>query len=111
MMRMQITYIIKNNFFFFFKRVFFVIIDEKNVRAEFSDTGLIPYNPKTVINYLDFKPKTPTPLNSHLINIIFTNLNTLKTARDVVRNSTDIKSKIARHQSNFLTHLYELINT
>ena len=111
MMRMQITHITKNDFFFFFKRVFFIIIGEKNVRAEFSSTGLISYNSEIVINCLNFKPKTPTPLNSRLINIIFINLNTLKTARNAVRNSTNLKSKIAKYQSSFLTHLYELINT
>ena len=72
---MQITHIIKNNFFFAFKHVFYVIINPKNIQASFRVINLILYNPKKMINNLDFKFHTSTLSNSHSTSFIFTNLN------------------------------------
>ena len=83
-MCMQIMHIIKNNFFFAFKHVFYVIINPKNIQINFKIIGLILYNPKKMINDLDFKFCTPTLSNSCLTNFIFTNPNMPRTAKNAV---------------------------
>ena len=110
MMRTQITHITKDDFFPAFKQAFFATMGEENVRAGFRGTGLIPYDPERVIASLDFKPKTPTPSNSRPTTATSTNPNTPKTVRDAVRGSTQLKTKIARHQSSSPTHLYDLVD-
>ena len=94
---MQIMYIIKNNFFFAFKCVFYVIINPKNIQINFKVIGFVLYNPKKMINNLDFKFCTPTLSNSCLMNFIFIYPNTLRTAKNALRNSINLKNKIAKH--------------
>ena len=108
---MQITHIIKNNFFFAFKHIFYIIINPKNIQANFRITNLILYNPKKIISNLDFKFHILTPSNSHPTNSISTNPNTPHTAKNAVQNSINLKNKIAKHQNNFFIHLYKLIDT
>ena len=81
---MQITHIIKNNFFFAFKCVFYVIIGLKNIQASFRAISLVLYNPKKVINGLDFKFHMPMLSNSHLTSFISINPNMPCTAKDAV---------------------------
>ena len=111
MICMQITHITKNNFFPAFKHAFYAIINPKNIQTSFRTTGLVLYNPKKMINNLDFKLHTPTPSNSYLTNSTSTNPNTPRTAKDAVRNSINLKNKIVKHQSNSLIHLYKLVDT
>ena len=49
--------------------------------------------------------------NSCPTNSTFTNLNMSRTAKNIVRSFINLKNKIAKHQSNFFIHLYELIDT
>ena len=109
-MCMQITHIIKNDFFLAFKCVFYVIINLKNIQTNFKTIGLVLYNPKKMINNLDFKLRTPMPSNSCLMNSTSTNPNTSCTVKDTVWSFINLKNKIVKHQSNFFIHLYELIN-
>ena len=83
-MHMQITHIIKNNFFLVFKCVFYVIINLKNIQANFRVINLILYNPEKMIGGLDFKFHIPILSNFCLTNFIFINLNTLCIAKDAV---------------------------
>ena len=68
------------------------------------------YDPKIMINSLDFRLKTLTLSNSHPTNTASTNLTTPKTTKDAVRNSTELKSRIIIHQNSFLNQLYDLID-
>jgi hypothetical protein len=63
---MQITYITKDNFLTTFLKAFNASITAKNVQAGFKATRLIPYNLESVINRLDLKPITLSPLTSCL---------------------------------------------
>ena len=54
MIHMQITHIIKNDFFLVLKYVFLVIMGLKNVQSNFKIIGFVPYNPKKIINNLNF---------------------------------------------------------
>ena len=83
-MYIQITHIIKDNFFLAFKCIFYVIINPKNIQTSFKTIGLILYNPKKMINGLDFKFCTPILSNFCLMNFISINLNTLCIAKNVV---------------------------
>ena len=81
---MQITHIIKNNFFLAFKHVFYVIINPKNIQAGFKIINLVLYNPKKIINNLDFKFHMPMPSNSCSMNFIFINPNMLCIAKNAI---------------------------
>ena len=96
-MRTQIIYIIKDDFFSVFKRAFYAIIGLKNVRAGFKATGLVSYDIKKIINNLDFKSRTSTPLNSRPPSSAFINLNTPRTAKDALRDSINLKFRIIKH--------------
>ena len=110
MMHMQITHIIKNFFFFAFKHVFYVIINSKNIQINFRITNLVLYNPKKMINNLDFKFHTSTLSNSCPTNFTSTNPNTPCIAKNAVQNFINLKNKIAKHQNYFFIHLYELVD-
>jgi hypothetical protein len=55
-MQMHISYITKIKFFAAFKNAFIASFGEANVREGFRGTGLIPFNPETVISKLDIAP-------------------------------------------------------
>ena len=89
---MQITHIIKNNFFFAFKCVFYVIINPKNIQINFKVTGFVPYNPKKIIDDLDFKFHIPTLSNFCPTNFTFINPNMSCTAKDTIQNFINLKN-------------------
>ena len=99
---MQIIHIIKNNFFLAFKHVFYVIINLKNIQANFRVINLISYNPKKIINDLDFKFHTLMLSNSCLTNFTFTNLNTSCIAKNAVQNFINLKIKLLSIRIIFL---------
>ena len=68
------------------------------------------YNPEIIINNLDFKFKTFTLLSFCLTNAAFTNSIMPKTAKNVVQNFIELKSKIVIHQNNFSSQLYDLVD-
>ena len=111
MIQRHITHITKDDFFPVFQQAFFASIGEDNIQAGFRATGLVPYNPETVISRLDFKPRTPTPSNSRPGTATSWCLKTPTTAIEAVQSSTTLKSRIARHQSSSPTHLYNVVDT
>ena len=94
---MQIIHIIKNNFFLAFKYVFYVIINSKNIQTSFKIIGFVLYNPKKMINNLDFKFRTSTPSNSCLTNFTFINPNMPCIAKNAIQNFINLKNKIIKH--------------
>jgi hypothetical protein len=61
LMRVHISHITKIEFFAAFKNAFMASFSEANVRGGFRGTGLVPFNPETVISKLDIAPHTPIP--------------------------------------------------
>jgi hypothetical protein len=61
LMRNHITHISKEAFLPAFRAAFNTSITLNNIRGSFRGTGLVPFNPETVISKLDVKLKTPTP--------------------------------------------------
>ena len=66
----HINHISKPEFLIAFKSAFNKVITQQNAQGGFRGSGLIPYNPDTVISKLDIKLRTPTPPPSILIPTI-----------------------------------------
>ena len=64
MMRMQITHITKEDFFDAFVEAFHASITANNIQAGFRETGLVSFDPESVVSRLDPKPVTPSPPSS-----------------------------------------------
>jgi hypothetical protein len=60
-MKFNFTYITKADFFAAFYAVFSVSITENNVKGGFRGSGLVPFNPESVISKLDVVLKTLSP--------------------------------------------------
>ena len=89
----QIMYIIKNDFFPAFKHIFFVIRGPENIQLNFKSIGLVPYNPKKIINNLNFKFHIFTFSNFCLVNFTFINPNIFYTTKNAVQNFVNLKIK------------------
>jgi hypothetical protein len=61
LMRVHISHITKVEFFAAFKNAFIASFGEANVQGGFRGTGLVLFDPETVISKLDIAPRTPTP--------------------------------------------------
>ena len=81
---MQIMHITKNNFFFAFKCVFYVIINLKNIQANFRIISFVLYNLKKIINNLDFKFCTPILSNFYSTNFTSINPNTPCIVKNII---------------------------
>jgi DDE superfamily endonuclease len=110
MMRMQITHITKDDFFAAFLEAFNASITEKNIQAGFRATGLVPYDPESVISRLDPKLVTPSPPISRSGTPNSWVTKTPQTSYDINQQSITIKNKIAKHQSSSPTHMYTVID-
>lgn len=110
MMRMQITHITKDDFLAAFLEAFNTSITKKNIQAGFKATGLVPYDPESVIDRLDPKFNTPSPLNSRSGTPNSWVTKTPQTSYDINQQSTTIKNKIAKHQNSSPTHMYDVID-
>ena len=64
LMRAHVTHITKEDFFPTFYAAYQAAMTEKTIQGGFRGSGLIPFNPESVISKLDLKFKTPTPPNS-----------------------------------------------
>jgi hypothetical protein len=60
-MRLQINHITKLEFILAFRAAFKATFTEKNIKAGFRGTGLVPYDPERVVSCLDLRLKTLTP--------------------------------------------------
>ena len=93
-----------------FKYVSFNIISLENVQLNFKTTNFVPYNPKKIIDNLDFKFWVFTFLYFYPMNFMFINLNMLYMARNAIQNFGNLKFKIIIHQNNSFNYLCELID-
>ena len=107
---MHFMYITKDNFFLIFKQIFFISMGEKNIQTRFQMIDFMLYDPKIIINNLNFKLKTFTSSNFYSINIVSTNPIIPKTAKNAIQNSIELKSRIVTYQNNSLNQLYNLVD-
>ncbi|KFZ24719.1 hypothetical protein V502_00815 [Pseudogymnoascus sp. VKM F-4520 (FW-2644)] len=110
MMRMQISHITKDDFLAAFLEAFNTSMTTKNIQSGFRATGLVPYNPESVIGRLDPKPITPSPPVSRPNTPNSWITKTPQTSYDINQQSTTIKNKIARHRNSSPTHMYDVID-
>jgi hypothetical protein len=103
MMRIQITYITKEDFFDAFVKAFHASITANNIQAGFKVAGLVPFDPESVISRLDPKPITPSPLNLRPRTASSWVPKTLSNAYDATQSSSTLKRKIENHQGSSLT--------
>src|SRR6266566_7513906 len=64
-----INYIIKIKFFIAFKTAHFNTITPENIKINFRNVGLMPYDLQVVISKLDIKLRTLTPIGFLLFNV------------------------------------------
>jgi hypothetical protein len=110
LMRVHISHITKVEFFAAFKNAFMASFGEANVRGGFRGTGLVPFNPETVISKLDVAPRTPTPTGPPTATTEPWTSRTPQTAYKASSQTAFIKNKIARHQSSSPTSIYNAMD-
>lgn len=110
MMRAHITHITKDDFFPAFLRAFYASITEKNIRAGFQCTGIVPFDPETVISRLDIKLKTPTPPSSRPGTALPWVSKTPNNPIEATSQSEFIKTRIAQHQNSSPTSIYTAVD-
>ncbi|KFZ11870.1 hypothetical protein V502_07352 [Pseudogymnoascus sp. VKM F-4520 (FW-2644)] len=110
MMRMQIMHITKDDFLAAFLEAFNASMTTKNIQAGFKATGLVLYDPESVISRLDPKFITPSPPISCSGTPNSWVTKTPQTLYDINQQSITIKNKIAKHQSSSPTHMYNIID-
>ncbi|KFY21207.1 hypothetical protein V491_03071 [Pseudogymnoascus sp. VKM F-3775] len=109
-MWMQITYIIKEDFFDASVKAFHTSITANNIRAGFRATGLVPFDPESVVSRLDPKPITPSPLNSHPGTATSWVPKTPSNAYEAGQSSSTLKRKIENHRGSSPTHIFDIID-
>ena len=106
-MRLRINHITKLEFLPAFKEAFKVAFTEQNIKSGFRATGLVPYDPESVLSTLDLRLRTPTP--PPIENIAWTS----KTPHDLLefeRQTAHIKDQIVRHQNSSPSAINEAVN-
>lgn len=110
LIRAHITHITKVEFFETFKAAFFASFSEGNIRSGFQGSGLVPYNPDTVISKLDVKLRTPTPTGPPPVTMDPWISRTPQNPVEATLQSEYIKSRIANHQNSSPTSIYGAID-
>jgi hypothetical protein len=110
MMRMHITHITKLDFFPAFFAAFQAAMTEKNIQGGFRGTGLVPFNPESVILKLDIKLKTPSPANSRPSTALPWVYKTPNNPVEATSQSEFVKRRIAVHQNSSPTSIYQAID-
>ncbi len=105
LMRAHQTHITKADFLPAFYAAFQAAITEKTIKGGFRGTGLIPFDPESVLSRLDVRLRTPSPANGHLE---LPDLWVPKTPNNPIEatSQTDfIKRRIRRHQGSSPTSI------
>jgi hypothetical protein len=106
LMRLRINHITKLEFLPAFGAAFKATFTEKNIKAGFRGTGLVPYDPERVISGLDLRLRTPTPPPQDATWVSKTPQNP-----DELKSQTKhIQSRIVRHQNSSPTSINEAVN-
>ena len=113
--RAGITYITKDDFFPAFRAAFEKTFTEQNVKGGFRGSGLVLFNPETVISKLDVRLRTPTPPRTSDGPPQPWVSQMPQTAADILLQSILIKDRVVNHQRNspipILTSIDQLAKT
>lgn len=110
LMRMHITHISKLEFLSAFRTAFFHTFTEKNIKAGFIGSGLVPYDPERVLSKLDVVLRTPTPPQTLPEERQPWVLKTPQTAYEASAQSEHIKTRISAHQNSSPTSMIAAVN-
>jgi AraC-like DNA-binding protein len=110
MMRMQITHITKEDDFDAFVEAFHASITANNIRAGFRASGLVPFDPESVVSRLDPKPITPSPPSSRPGTTTSWVPKTPSNAQEAKLSSSTLKRMIENHQGSSPTHIFDIID-
>ena len=83
-----------------FRSAFNKAITQQNAQGGFRGSGLIPYNPETVISKLDIKLRTPTPPLPLLIPATAWQSQTPQNSTEALLQSTLVKNRITQYQGS-----------
>ncbi|KFY26191.1 hypothetical protein V491_01420 [Pseudogymnoascus sp. VKM F-3775] len=97
LVRLRIHYITKLEFLSAFKEAYKAAFTEQNIKSGFRATGLVPYDPNTILSHLDLRLKTPTP--PPVEKETWTS-KTPQNATEVEFQTTHLKNRIIRHQNS-----------
>jgi hypothetical protein len=106
----RITHITKPEFFLAFKAAFHRTFTQENVLGGFRGSGLIPYDPQTVLSKLDVKLRTPTPPETPDGPPTPWVFKTPQTTNEALSQSTLIKTRITRHHSSSPTPILAAVD-
>lgn len=104
--RMHINHISKVEFLAAFQDAFYASFGEANIRGGFRGSGLVPFNPESVISRLNVKLRTPTPPAPPTADTNPWVCKTPQTSYEASAQSEYIKTRIARHQSSSPSSIY-----
>ena len=109
-MRMHITHITKVDFFPAFFTAFQAAITEENIKGGFRGTGLVPFNPESVILKLNIKLKTPSPASSRPSTALPWVSKTPNNPIEATSQSEFVKRRIAAYENSSPTSIYQAID-
>lgn len=103
-----ITHITKLEFLIAFQGAFKAAITEKNAKAGFRGSGLVPYNPEAVIEKMDVHLRTPSPTSA--LSTPWTS-QTPTNAVEALNQVRLVQKRLDRHQSSSPTPIFDIIRS
>ena len=108
--QVSIIHITKAEFFIAYLAAHNAIFTEKNIKARFRSTGILPWDPDSIISKLDVHLHTPTPPSSRSSFGRHWKSQTPKTKKQAHSQSHLIKNRISTHQGSSPTPILEAVD-
>jgi hypothetical protein len=105
--RNQLNHITKLEFLSAFKEAFKATFTEQNIKSGFRATGLVPYEPQSVLSHLNLHLRTPTP---PIVERDNWTSKTPQTIRELNFQTEHIKNRIVRHQNSSPTSINDAVS-
>jgi hypothetical protein len=98
--RRPITHISKTEFFLAVYTAFQATITERNIKGGFNGTGIVPFDPESVVSKLDVQLRIPTPAEKEASQAQPWTSKTPETGLEAQSQSKDLERRINKHQSS-----------
>ncbi|KFY29236.1 hypothetical protein V491_00127, partial [Pseudogymnoascus sp. VKM F-3775] len=92
-----------------FKEAFKAAFTEQNIKSGFRATGLVPYEPQSVLSHLNLHLRTPTPPIVEIESDNWTS-KTPQTIRELDFQIEHIKNRVIRHQNSSPTSINDALS-
>ena len=110
LIKVHFTHITKADFFTAFYTAFQASITENNVKGGFKGSGLVPFDPESVISKLDVVLRTPSPPGTPKTPRTLWDPKTPSTTLEATAQSDFIKNRVSKHQNSSPTSIYQAID-